>query len=206
MDERDEDDLLAHRSRQGDGVALGRLYRRYAPALLRYLERCTGERAEAEDILQETFVRLFEGRGSYEGRGRFRSWLFTVATRLVVDRARRARRHAELLESALAPWSTAPAEPMDAFFTAGTQQRIDAALADLPPEYALAFHLRVQEGFAYAEIAAMCGDPAGTLRSRVHHAVRRLRAALAAPETHSPHASGADPEPGPEPCHDGGAR
>jgi len=191
----EDDDLLAARSRKGDGMALARLYQRHAPALLRYLERCAGSRSEAEDILQETFLRLFEGRGRYEGRGRFRSWLFTVATRLVLDRARRARRHADLLESGAAPWSPLEQVPSDAFLPGRTQQRIEHALADLPSDYALAFHLRVREGFSYAEMAAMSGAPEGTLRSRVHHAVRRIRAALAVDGGSEPRAAG--------PRHDG---
>ena len=202
----EDDDLLAAKSRKGDSVALARLYRRHAPALLGYLERCTSSRAEAEDVLQETFLRLFEGRGRYDGRGRFRPWLFTVATHLVLDRTRRDRRHAEILAAAGSDWLPSADVTSDAFLVPRTQQRIDQALADLPPEYALAFHLRVREGFSYAEIAAMSGAPEGTLRSRVHHAVRRIRTALALDAGPDPQPPGPGQERAQNSCHDGEPR
>ena len=57
-------------------------------------------------------------------------------------------------------------------------ERIDGALADLPPTYTHVFHLRVREGFSYGEIAAISGEPEGTLRSRVHHSLKRIRQVL----------------------------
>ena len=96
MDAAFEDDELARRSRSGDPRALATLYRRHAPALMEYLRRLCGNPADAEDVLQETFLRVFEGRGRYSGRGRFRSWLFTIATRLAHDRHRRRRRQSGL--------------------------------------------------------------------------------------------------------------
>jgi RNA polymerase sigma-70 factor (ECF subfamily) len=69
---------------------LADLYRRHAPALLAYLERMCGGRAEAEDALQETFLRVMKGRGEYREEGRFRAWLFTIATGSCSIMARRA--------------------------------------------------------------------------------------------------------------------
>ena len=57
-------------------------------------------------------------------------------------------------------------------------ERIESALADLPASYAMAFHLRIRERFSYREIASMCGEPEGTLRSRIHHTLGRIRKAL----------------------------
>lgn len=176
---RDDDDSLALRSRDGDPVALARLYRRHAPRLLRYVERMLDDTAEAEDVLQETFVRVFEGRGRYRGRDRFRSWLFTIATRIAFDRARQRRRHAELLEQRnLEVQPSAAADPWDQLTHEEILARIESVLADLPTEYAVAFHLRVREEFSYREMAEICGDPEGTLRSRVHHALKRVRDAI----------------------------
>ena len=59
---------------------------------------------------------------------------------------------------------------------------VETVLDDLPAEYGAAFHLRVREGFSYREMAAVTGDPEGTLRSRVHHTLQRLRERLAAAE------------------------
>ena len=173
------DDALAARSREGDPQALALLYRRHAPSLLAYLERVLGGRADAEDILHETFLRVFQGRGRYSGRGRFRGWLYTVATRLAWDRLRRQRRRGELIKNVFE--GTAPAGAPDPLRNAEQSQilrRVESALGDLPPAYAMAFHLRIREEFTYREMASVTGEPEGTLRSRVHHALKRIRLVL----------------------------
>jgi RNA polymerase sigma-70 factor (ECF subfamily) len=177
------DDELAARARRGDPRSLAVLYRRHAPALLDYLSRIFGERADAEDVLQESFLRLFQGRGSYQGRGRFRAWLFTVATHLARDRLQQTRRRGELVNGAadsLRP--SVPPDPLEDVARRELVRRVDSALADLPASYSMAVHLRLRESFSYREIAAMTGEPEGTLRSRVHHALKRLRVALAPSE------------------------
>jgi RNA polymerase sigma-70 factor (ECF subfamily) len=176
----DDTAQLVRLSRAGEPRALATLYRRFAPDLLGYLERVLGQRAEAEDVLHETFLRIFEGRGRYDERGQFRSWLFRVATRLALDRVQRAQRQAELLaEAAHAPASYGSSDPSDGISHRELELEIDAALSDLPPAYMVAFHLRVREELSYREIASMCGDSEGTLRSRVHHALKRVRLAIA---------------------------
>lgn len=173
------DDELVELSRRRDPVALATLYRRHAGSLLAYLERLLGERPEAEDVLQETFLRIFEGRGRYEARGRFRSWLFTVATRLGHDRIRIRRRRAELVDTFF-DRTERPADddPLDRARQRQLVELIDSVLRDLPESYAATFQLRVREDFTYRDIAEMLGEPEGTLRSRVHHTLRRIRAAL----------------------------
>jgi RNA polymerase sigma-70 factor (ECF subfamily) len=174
-----DDDALAARSREGDPRALAALYRRSAPALLDYLERLLGDRAEAEDALHESFLRLFRGRGRYEARGRFRSWLFTLATHLARDRLKQLRRQDRLVDSLRqAPALAAAGSPGEAVAEQELLSEIESALADLPPAYGTAFHLRVREGFSYREMAAIQGEPEGTLRSRVHHTLKCIRQRL----------------------------
>lgn len=176
-------DRLAAAARSGDPEALARLYRAYGPALLAYLQRLLGDQPEAEDVLHETWLRLFSGRGEWEARGRLRSWLFTVADRLGRDRLRCRQRHNLLtprlneLNDTLAP--TAAETPSDAVHLRELLDQVENVLQDLPPAYALAFQLRIREEFTYAEIAAICGEPEGTLRSRVHYTIKQLRQALA---------------------------
>lgn len=170
-----DDDRLAERSRRGDARALGSLYCRHAPPLLRYLRARGLGRDDAEDILHETFVRLLEGRGSYVPRGRFRAWLFTVATRLAIDRSRQRQRRAELAARAFAGVAAAAPDAIEATARSRLVARIEAAVAALPVEYAVAFQLRVRDDLSYRDMAAISGEPEGTLRSRVHHAIRRLR-------------------------------
>jgi len=206
-----ETDTLVRHSREGDPRALTTLYHQFAPALLEYLERILGERSDAEDLLHESFLRIFQGRGRYDGRGRFRQWLFTVATRLARDRLRRGRRRREILGDLrrlrIVPGDggsggggyggavsagTVATDAIDAeaeatgHDPAGALQyrelldTVEAVLAEFPPAYTSTFHLRIRDGFSYGEIAAIEDEPVGTLRSRVHHVLNRLRRVLTA--------------------------
>jgi RNA polymerase sigma-70 factor (ECF subfamily) len=160
-------------------MALALLYRRFAPGLLEYLRRVLQVDSDAEDVLHETFLRIFSGKGAYEGRGRFKAWLFTVATHLVRDRWKQSQRRSELLAMAAEALAAAPTpSPMDAVATRELLERIESALADLPPTYVMAFHLRLRENFSYRDMATICEESEGTLRSRVHHSVKRVRESL----------------------------
>lgn len=169
-------EALVVRSRDGDPQALATLYRRFAPMLLEYLERFLGERAEAEDVLQETFLRVFLGRGRYKERGRFRAWLFTVATRLAQDRLKQQRRRREL--AAREYLTRECPDPGQELLHRQLLAQVESALADLPASHTQAFHLRVREGFTYRQIASICGESEGTLRSRVYHTLKRIRLVL----------------------------
>jgi RNA polymerase sigma-70 factor (ECF subfamily) len=187
-----DDDVLATRSRDCDALALATLYARHAPGLLAFLVRRTSGREEAEDVLQETFVRIFEGRGDFESRGRFRAWLYTIALRLTRDRARERQRRAEILETRYGPESQSYASPTEIAIGERGRVRFESALRALSPEQSLALQLRFRDGFSYREMASLCGEPEGTLRSRVHHALRHIREELF-PAPHPTSRSQGDP-------------
>jgi RNA polymerase sigma factor (sigma-70 family) len=174
-----EQERLAARARDGDPLALAALYRHFAPSLLGFLSRALSDRGEAEDVLHDTFLRLLDGRRGDRAGGHLRAWLFTVAGHLAVDRLRRRRRHGELAAAAaedLRP--SGPPGPESILEEGELLRRIEDALADLPPAYGTAFHLRVREHFSYREMAEVLGEVEGTLRSRVHHTLVRVRRAL----------------------------
>ena len=122
-------------------------------------------------------MNIFEGRGHYSERGRFRSWLYTIATRKAMDRIRNHARRAELLlqhGDLDRPWC----DPLKQAADRQLLERIEAVLHTLPPETVAAFHLRIRDEFRYAEIAAISGDSEGTLRSRIHHALKKIHREL----------------------------
>lgn len=172
----DSDDSLVQRCRRGDPLALAILYRRHAPAVLAFSMRLVADRSTAEDVLHETFLRVFDRAYRYEGRDRCRSWLLAIAHRLVLDRFRREARRTEALERMAASLTrTVDADPYQEAERHEVLATFESALSDLSPDYAAALHLRLCEGYSYREIAEIVGAPEGTVRSRVHHAIRRIQ-------------------------------
>jgi RNA polymerase sigma-70 factor (ECF subfamily) len=167
------DDELMARVRAGDTHAFTGLYERHGAALLTLLARLTGDRALAEDLLQETFVRVYQARDAYEPTGHFRAYLFTIARRLVIDWHRRRRiawaEEPAALESMPAPERAEHvAEAMD------VMTRLERALALLTPEQREIILLSRMEGMATAEIARIVGATPGAVRVALHRTLRRL--------------------------------
>ncbi len=164
---------------RGDGGESGlrALYDAHAPALLGYAVRlCDGDRARAEDLVQETLVRAWRHLDVLDpSAAPVRPWLFTVAQHLAVDayRARRAR-PPEVGEAAFA---VVPA--MDEL--EGTLDRIVVvdALSALSPEHRAVIVETYYRGRTVADAARVLGIPPGTVKSRCHYALRALKLALA---------------------------
>jgi RNA polymerase sigma-70 factor, ECF subfamily len=171
----DRADQLAMAARSGDPAALATLYEKLGPSLLGFLQHLLKDRSAAEDLLHDTFLRLFEGRGSYRPRGNLKAWLFTVARRLAMDTLRADKRHRELEEQMPDISARGSSHPLE---TRELNAIVERTLASLPAGYATTFHLRISQEFTYPEIAAICGEPEGTLRSRVHHTLGLLRKGL----------------------------
>lgn len=141
------------------------LYREHGPALLGYLRR-NGSGDAAEDLLQETFVQALRRPDRLRTAFSPRAWLFAIA-RNVVRTAMRRRRPVARLPLEMAERADAPLDPQ--------MDRMRAAIAALPPRQRDVLELRLHEELTYQEIATVLDIPVGTVRSRLHHAVRQLR-------------------------------
>lgn len=168
------DDELMIRVSAGDTQAFTELYERHSAALFTFLVRLTGDRRLGEDLLQETFVRLFRSRDSYEATGRFRAFLFTIARRLVIDwrRSQRAMglEHSEALETV-----EAAENAEDTAVTRDLVERLDAALKRLPASQREIILLSRYAELSAEEIAQIIGSTPGAVRVGLHRALRRLR-------------------------------
>lgn len=152
--------------------ALESCYRRHAPKLLQLATRITGERAEAEDVVQDVFVGLPEALRRYEERGQFAAWLRRVTTTHALMRRRRDRHRREVPHHAES--LNQPARTDLAIDNGG----VDRALLALSPALRTVFVLRVVEGYPHAEIAAMLGISVGSSEMRLSRALAALRALL----------------------------
>lgn len=186
IDDHCRDEILLERIRRGDVDAFDVLYDRYATRLFSFLVRRLGDRATAEDMIQDIFLTVLR-RGDIEARGgSLKSWLFTVARNRTVSHHRtlsRQARSAGEVEVGIA----APRLSPDV--VAGHRQDVadlQLALQELPTEQQEVVMLKQLGGLTYREIADMQGVPEGTVKSRLHLALKSLRRAMAEPMENEP--------------------
>jgi len=144
------------------------LYRTAGPGLLHYIRKCGGGN-RSEDLLQETFVRALERPERVNGADSPRAWLYGIARHVVLDSLRRRSRIVELTIEPPAPSESEKDPRLD---------RIKTAMAKLPGDQHEVLRLRLEAELTYEEIAAALDIPVGTVRSRLHYAIRKLRDAI----------------------------
>jgi RNA polymerase sigma-70 factor (ECF subfamily) len=188
----DVDETLVAQAARGDREAFDELVRRYQSRLFQLVRILTSGDAEAEDLVQDTFVRAYRAVGRFRGDSTFRTWLHRIAVNVVrTHAARRSSRGGRR-----PPAYSARGEPLDPdrgddeaaigrvaadedLENAVVQRRmIDQALARLPAELRLLITLRDVQGLEYREIARITGLPIGTVESRIFRGRRRLRPML----------------------------
>jgi len=153
-----------------------RLYARYSRGLYAFLYHLLGERAAAEDILQETFLRAFKKYSHFEERAKISTWLYTIARNLALNYLKKKKR-GEI--TAREPVGLAKNEDVAAQVEQKEMlMKLQDAIARLSPKHREALLLKLQGGLSYKEIAAITGARIGTVRSRVHYAISALRKIL----------------------------
>jgi len=160
------------------------IVREHSARVYRLAYRLSGNQQDAEDLTQETFIRVFRSLASYKP-GTFEGWMHRITTNLFLDMARRRQRiRFDLLSEEAERLPGEHADPVVTFEHNNIDADVQAALADLPPDFRAAVVLCDIEGLSYEEIAATLGIKLGTVRSRIHRGRLQLREALAhrAPE------------------------
>lgn len=180
MPAEESDERLMLRFQAGDARAFEVLVRRHRTPVFSFLLRLTGDRARAEDLCQETFLKAVRASAGWEPRARFQAWLYAIARHQAVDEARRqAFRRTERLEGAPAAASDDP-PPDRSAEGALLRPKLEAALAALPDEQREVFLLREYAGLRFHEIADVTGASENTVKSRMRYALEGLRERLAA--------------------------
>ena len=167
------DSSLIQRWKEGDERAATALVERHAAALARYVGSL-GERDAADEVVQDTFVRAFGSLEHFRGDSSLRTWLFTIARRLVVDRRRAFRRRREVgnLEDVDAATEYTA---LDGLIASEAQRKVWGAVGKLSPTQREVFLLRVNEGLSYKEIADVAGTTEGAARVHYHNALRTVK-------------------------------
>lgn len=187
----DESDLV-ERAKRGDAVAVETLVRRYQGVCFRTAYLVAGGAAEAEDAVQEAFVKAFRSLGRFRPGAPFRPWLLAIVVNEARNRARAAGRRATLAlrTASQVPSGEAAPSPEGALLAGEAREALLAAVRSLRDEDRLVIACRYFLELSEEETAAALRLRRGTVKSRTHRALARLRSALEAEERTVPAASG----------------
>jgi RNA polymerase sigma-70 factor (ECF subfamily) len=180
----DDTKALARALRKRDPDVLDRLIEQYQYRLFRYLLYICGDRETAEDLFQETWIRVLDRGHQYDGKSKFETWLFTIARHLVIDLQRRKKPQSldaltdpdqrSRMELAAANSSSA----LDLITNRETEMTVQESLGRLPAIHREVLVLRFQEDMALEEIAVVLGAPVSTVKSRLYRGLQALRELL----------------------------
>lgn len=186
----DERLMLAFQA--GDARAFETLVRKHRTPVFNFILRFVGHRARAEDVLQETWLKVVRSAGEYTPKAKFTTWLYTIARNLCVDSARKeSYRQASSLEAPAAGADGEEGRPLGeglpdtgasperGAYNARLRPLLERALASLPEEQREVFILREYSGIPFKDIAEVTGVSENTVKSRMRYALDGLRRRLA---------------------------
>lgn len=185
------DSELVVRARSGSEAAYRELLARYQRPVFSLVYRMVRNREQAEDLAQETFVKVFQNITRYDPKYKFSSWIFKIANNVAIDALRRRNpvtvsldgaahaETAEQVEASRIDVASEDADPEEALEARQLGGAIEQAVGKLRPEYRTAILLRHVEGRPYEEIAEIMDVPLGTVKTHIHRARSELRGALA---------------------------
>ena len=165
------DEQLMLMFRYGNRAAFDLLFEKYRTPVFNFARRMLGGREAAEDVCQETFLRVVGAAGGWRPEARFRTWLYTIARNCCFNALRDAPAAAAALSADAAGREHGPRERAVASETA---ERVEQAIGRLPEPLREAFLMRFRHGLSYAEIAQVTEQPLGTVKTHIHRARTRL--------------------------------
>jgi RNA polymerase sigma-70 factor (ECF subfamily) len=175
------DEQLIAKFQLGDLQAYDFLVRRYKDQLLNFVYRFVGNRTDAEDIVQETFLRVYKNKHMYKEIAKFSTWVYTIAGNLAKTELRRRKRHKifsvsnfvnEERDYDIPDPEHSPEKKVDSAIQEGIIQK---AIEKLPVKFKEVIILRDIQGFAYEEISQILNIPLGTVKSRVNRGRLKLQ-------------------------------
>jgi RNA polymerase sigma-70 factor (ECF subfamily) len=175
------DEELIARFQNGDSYAFDLLVRRYKDPLLNFIFRFIGDIVESEDIVQDTFYRVYKNKHYYKEVAKFSTWIYTIAGNLAKTELRRRKRrklfsiHKETSTEKELDLPDLQSDPEKEVNTIVTEKIIQKAINNLPPKFRQVIVLRDIQGFSYEEISSIIKVPLGTVKSRVNRARLKLQ-------------------------------
>lgn len=168
----------------GRGGGFEALVRRHQSGIFAFLLRMIHDADEAADLAQEVFLKVFANLEKFNPQYRFKTWLYRIAANAAVDRRRRARKDRGLTrvggeeEAGSIQLASVGPSPHEMLAARETRERLEAALAEMPPAYRRVILLRYQKDLRYDEIAHITKLPLGTVKNRIFRAREILKRVL----------------------------
>jgi RNA polymerase sigma-70 factor (ECF subfamily) len=175
---------LVTRARRGDEAAFEQLVLRHQRYVFNLAYRVLGDYAEAEDMTQEAFVRVWRGLSGFRGQAQFTTWLYRIVHNLCLNRLPGLRRELLQIEPLEEVLADPDPSPTDLFDTRERLAFLRAQLERLPEKYRLVLTLRYLQHLSYAEVAAALDVPMGTVKTHIHRARQLLGERLRQWEEH----------------------
>lgn len=182
---------LVERAKAQDEAAFEQIMSLYADRLYNYILRMVGNATDAEDLVQETFLRAYQGLPNFDGRASLGTWLYRIATNLCIDHQRRRARRAPTVsysahddeDGETAEWDFPDQQtpnPLEAALNRELEAVVEEAIGKLSPKLKTVLVLYDVEELSYEEIARVLNIPIGTVKSRLNHARTQIQRAVAA--------------------------
>ena len=175
----ESDKQLIEGCRRSETEAFRSLFERYKDRVYSIAFRFSGDHALAQDIAQETFLKVFIGLKSFRGESDFTSWLYRLVVNSCLDQKRRTSRLIPLLDKVAMMLPTPGLSTLDGCLRAELSGQVQAAVASLNDEQRILIVLRYTEGLSYCEIGEILGCPSGTIASRLNRIHKMLQRRLA---------------------------
>ena len=174
------DSEIVQRSLEGDTRAFGEIVVRYDQRLLNFVYRTIGDRERGQDLVQETFVRVYRHLHRFDQTKKFSTWIYTIASNLAKNELRNRSRNPLVLFQTIKKnwdadhrpleWEDTQYKPDDLFRKRHLREKVEEAVSHLPEHHRIVFVLRELEGKTYEEIADITGCNLGTVKSRLNRA------------------------------------
>lgn len=168
-----EDRELVERALGGDDTAFEYLFNRYRDAIRRLFVQRLGGVNDADDLLQETFIKVYINLHRYSATFTFGQWVYTIARNTFIDYMRRRQDDLSIDERFSAPASSAPT-PEESVINLQQRSQIEQYLGRLTPRYRQLIKMRFFEEYSYEEIASKLALPLGTVKTQIHRAREQM--------------------------------
>ncbi|WP_418992881.1 RNA polymerase sigma factor [Alistipes sp.] len=168
-----EDRQLVERVLAGDDLAFEYLFNRYSDAIRRLFVQRLGGANDADDLLQETFIKVYINLHRYSSSFTFGQWVYTIARNTFIDYVRRRQDDLSIDERFASPASSAPT-PEESVINLQQRTQIEHYLQTLAPRYRQLIVMRFFDEYSYEEIAAKLGLPLGTVKTQIHRAREQM--------------------------------